>query len=194
MKATVHPNRDHEPESLYETDFHAWTARTAALLRRRRFEAIDVEHAAEEIEDMGKRELKELNSRMRVLLLHLLKWQLQPRKRPRSWAATIVERHAIADDLEQSPSLRQRVGDSLPESYRRAVQRAAIETGMAYRRFPARCPYSLEQILNENYLPEQRATRIARARCARWLAFWFVHVNLHPAAFPGQNGIRFYER
>lgn len=155
MKATASRNRDREHESLYETDFHAWTQRTAELLRTGRFDAVDIEHAAEEIDDMGKREAKELNSRVRVLLVHLLKWQLQPRKRSRSWATTIAEqRDAIADDLVESPSLRRWLSDHLAESYRRAVRRAVIETGLARERFPTRCPYSVDQILDEDFLPE----------------------------------------
>src|SRR5262249_4345790 len=109
----------------------------------------------EEVEDMGKREVRELNSRLRTLLLHLLKWQFQPRKRTRSWRATIAEqRDAIADSLTQSPSLEQHLRDNLSESYRRALRRAAIETGLAMRQLPTRCPYSIEQLLDEAFLPE----------------------------------------
>jgi hypothetical protein len=155
MKATATRNREREHALLYDTDFHLWTQHTAALLRAGRFATLDIEHTAEEVEDMGKREVKELNSRVRVLLLHLLKWQCQPRKRSRSWAATIAEqRDAIADSFEQSPSLRQQLGDNLSESYRRALRRAVIETGLAPRHFPTRCPYSVEQIFDEEFLPE----------------------------------------
>jgi hypothetical protein len=155
MKATVTRHRERQPAALYETDFHLWTQRTAALLRAGRFAALDVEHAAEEVEDMGKREVRELNSRLRILLLHLLKWQCQPRKRTRSWSATIAEqRDAMADSLAQSPSLRQHLSDNLSESYRRALRRAVIETGLAIRQFPTRCPYSVDQLLDEEFLPE----------------------------------------
>ena len=154
MKAGA-TKRDHAPVSLYDMDFHLWTQRTAALLRAGRFAALDVEHTAEEVEDMGKREVRELDSRVRVLLLHLLKWQYQPRRRSRSWASTIAEqRDAIADSLTQSPSLRRHVGDQLADSYRRAARRAALETGLAIRQFPSRCPYTVAQLLDEAFLPE----------------------------------------
>ena len=65
---------------LYDEDFFEWTSRNAALLRAGRFDRADIEHIAEEIEDMGKRDLKELNSRVQVLVAHLLKWQLQAAK------------------------------------------------------------------------------------------------------------------
>ena len=73
--------------SLYEVDFFEWTQRTADQLRWRRFDEADIQHVAEEIEDLGKRDLRELNSRMEVLLAHLLKWKLQPRRRSNSWRA-----------------------------------------------------------------------------------------------------------
>ena len=58
--------------SLYDQDFAVWTSETARLLRAGRFDEIDIEHVAEEIEDMGKRDKRELHSRLTVLLLHLL--------------------------------------------------------------------------------------------------------------------------
>src|SRR5437667_12022577 len=76
-------------EDLYERDFLEWTAQNAALLRSGRFAEADVGHIAEEIEDMGISERREIESRMRVLLSHLLKWKFQPTRRGRSWKATI---------------------------------------------------------------------------------------------------------
>ena len=70
---------------LYDQDFYAWTNEQAALLRAGRLSEADVEHIAEEIENMGKSEKRELVSRLRVLLLHLLKWQYQPTRRGKSW-------------------------------------------------------------------------------------------------------------
>ncbi len=96
--------------ALYDADFFKWTQRTAQRLRQRDFDEVDIEHAAEEIEDMGKRERRELSSRMEVLLGHLLKWKLQPHKRSNSWRATIVtQRQEIAAGLKDSPSLRLRL-------------------------------------------------------------------------------------
>ena len=74
-----------DQSNLYDEDFFEWTRRTAELLRAGRLDQADIEHIAEEIEDMGKRDLKELNSRVQVLVAHLLKWQFQPEKRSRSW-------------------------------------------------------------------------------------------------------------
>src|SRR5207253_2702824 len=93
--------------AAYDADFFAWAQRTAALLRARRFDEVDVENAAQEIEDMGKRDLRELNSRVQVVLAHLLKWQLQPKKRTRSWQITLLTQRSEIDTLlRDSPSLR----------------------------------------------------------------------------------------
>jgi hypothetical protein len=141
--------------SLYDHDFFAWTQRTAALLRARRFEAVDVDHAADEIRDMGRRDFKELNSRMQVLLMHLLKWQLQPGKRTPSRLSSIVtQRLEIEAILQQSPSLRAKVNSELPKNYAGAVKRAVPETGLRQEQFPVASPYSVRQILDEQFLPE----------------------------------------
>ena len=155
MKATL--TRDHvrENESLYETDFYAWTRLTAAQLRQRQLDAIDLDHAAEEIEDMGKRDAKELDSRMHVLIAHLLEWQVQPSKRSRSWVKTIgTQRIEIGIVLDQSPSLRRRLGTVLPKNYSRAVTRAMLDTGLSCDQFPRQCPYTLAQVLDDGFLPE----------------------------------------
>jgi hypothetical protein len=138
----------------YDRDFHAWTQRTAALLRAGRFEEADMEHVAEEIEDMGRRDARELNSRLRVLVAHLLKRQFQPDQRSSSWLGTIsAQRQEIDSLLEQSPSLRLTLESGLADNYIRAVKRAAAETGLAADRFPSACPYRADQILDEDFLP-----------------------------------------
>lgn len=77
--------------NLYEEDVVAWAETQAALLRARRFEALDIEHLAEEIEDVGKSERRELASRMAVLVAHLLQWQYQPVRHGSGWARAIKE-------------------------------------------------------------------------------------------------------
>lgn len=141
--------------SLYEADFFEWTQRTAALLRQRRFDELDAEDTATEIEDMGRRDARELSSRLEVLVAHLLKWQFQSDARGRSWRRTVLaQRLAIKKLLEQSPSLAARLRSSLADSYRGAVKRAAVDTGYAHDHFPDVCPYAIDQLLDEDFLPE----------------------------------------
>ena len=92
---------------LYEQDFYAWANEQAALLRSGRVSDADLEHIAEEIESMGRSEKRELISRLKLLLAHLLKWQFQPTLRGNSWRLTIEEqRRDVAEHLADNPSLK----------------------------------------------------------------------------------------
>jgi hypothetical protein len=143
------------PRNLYELDFFEWTARNAALLRAKRFSEADIEHIAEEIEDMGKSQQKELASRLRVLLIHLLKWRIQPAQRSASWEETIdTQRAEISDLLDFMPSLRRTLPEVVETVYPRAVRWAAKETRQAKTRFSEACPFTVEQILDEGFFPE----------------------------------------
>jgi len=143
-------------EILYGTDFFRWTQETAELIRQRRFDEIDLEHVAEEIEDIGKRDHREVRSRLIVLVVHLLRWQLRPERREAStWLRTINEqRTELQLVIEDSPSLQQIPAKQLPVVYRSAVGQATKETGLSPRIFPADCPYTPEQILDDGFLPD----------------------------------------
>jgi Domain of unknown function DUF29 len=142
------------PTRLYEEDFVLWSDETARLLRERRFDEIDLENLIEEVEAIARRDRQELMSRMTVVLLHLLKWQHQPRRRSRTWQLTLAtQRREIRYVLERSPSLKRIPQESLAQAYRDAVKEAAIETGLPSRSFPAECPYTTAQILDSDFLP-----------------------------------------
>lgn len=135
---------------LYEADFYQWTQDTAGRLRRGEFTQIDVAALVEEVEDLGKREKSAIQSRLTVLMGHLLKWDCQPANRSRSWQATIeLQRTRIERLLKQSPSLRPFVSQSLHESYAEAVLLAIKDTGLDRKMFPETCPYSLDEILSK---------------------------------------------
>jgi hypothetical protein len=140
----------------YETDFHAWALHSARLLREGKLTELDAEHIAEELEGMSASERRELLNRLQVLLLHLLKYQYQPERRGKSWLLTINhQRTAIERLLEQSPSLRGLLNaDILVKVYGKAVRDAVIETDLEWHLFPTTCPYGLDRILDEDWLPE----------------------------------------
>jgi hypothetical protein len=141
--------------SLYDEDFAIWTAEAARLLRERRFDEVDIEHVAEEIEDMGKRDKRELYSRLTVLILHLLKWKWQPEKKSESWRSTIgTQRMEIELVLDDSPSLRRAIPPAVKKVYPDSLEKATYETGLPARTFPRECPFSPEQILDRSFLPE----------------------------------------
>jgi hypothetical protein len=138
----------------YESDLVAWAEANAALLRQRRLAEIDVDHIAEELEDLGKSERRALGSHLRNLLLHLLKWEFQPSRRGTSWQRSIISaRREIAVILEDSPSLVGSVPTLILREYPSARRLAAIETKLQADRFPSACPYTTEQIIADVYWP-----------------------------------------
>lgn len=141
----------------YETDFHAWAMHNARLLREGKLNQLDIEHIAEELEGMSASERRELLNRLQVLLLHLLKYQYQPERRGKSWLLTIShQRTAIERLLEQSPSLKTLLDTgTLTKVYGKAVRDTVIETDLERHLFPVECPYRLEQILDEDWLPDE---------------------------------------
>jgi hypothetical protein len=110
----------------YDEDFYVWSSEQARLLRAGDFARLDVGNIAEELESMGRGDKREIDSRLVVLIAHLLKWRLQVGFR--------------------SAAGRRR--------YARARRAAADETGPAEAAFPADCPFTADEILAEDFLPE----------------------------------------
>jgi len=141
----------------YEADIVAWADEQAWLVRNKKFELLDIEHIAEEIEDVGKSEQRELASRMAVLLCHLLKWQYQPARQGASWKATIkTQRERVRRRLNQTPSLKKCLKDSewLADSWDDARDAAEKETGVSYEKFPEQCIWTIENILSDTWFPQ----------------------------------------
>jgi hypothetical protein len=141
--------------AAYDEDFFAWTEEQARLLRAGEFSQLDIANVAEEMEDMGRSIRRELRNRLSVLTMHLLKWRFQPGYRSPSWSATINEqREQIADLIEESPSLKPVFSQDFTKIYRSAVTKARRETGLPETNFPTDCPFTPEQILAPDFLPE----------------------------------------
>jgi Domain of unknown function DUF29 len=137
---------------LYETDLHAWAVEQARLLRDGRFDLIDAENIAEEILDVARTEYRVLESALRVVLIHMLKWDHQPERRSRSWENTIQEhRNRVRDQLADNPSLKPRQDEAVERAYRDARLRASSETGMDVGRFPETCPYDWDAIMERGF-------------------------------------------
>lgn len=138
----------------YDTDIAAWAQEQARLLRARRFDVLDIEHIAEEIEDVSKSEQRELASRLAVLLAHLLKWQYQPERRGNSWRRTIIaQRKEIAYHLDEAPSLKSKLTDPrwFDMVWAKALAQAVSETGLDV--FPDVCPWTTGEILGDEFWP-----------------------------------------
>ena len=141
-------------KTLYDTDFNLWVEAQLAALQSRRLEEIDLPNLIEEIEDLAKRDKKALRSHLKVLLLHLLKWQFQPAKRSNSWRASIANaRIEIEDILSDSPSLENYLPTIVDKAYANARTLASTETGVELEVFPENLPYELSQVLDTDFLP-----------------------------------------
>jgi hypothetical protein len=141
---------------LYEQDFYLWCLETCTSLGAREFDAVDVHHLIEEIRDLGNNLRSALESDLGIILLHLLKWQYQPggRQESQSWEDAIVEhRRRIHRVLKKSPSLKAHLAMAVEEEYPSTCQRAAIQTGLPRAAFPEACPWTVKQLLDNDFFP-----------------------------------------
>jgi len=142
---------------LYEQDFYAWTQTTAKLIRAGKWDDLDREVLAEEVESLGRSEKRELEHRLEVLVMHLLKWCYQPahRELSHSWYDTIREqRSQLARLLRDNPSLRPQVPAFLAAGYPEARQRAIGETRLYAAHCPDTCPWTAVQVLATEFWPD----------------------------------------
>ncbi len=135
-------------KTLYGTDFAEWSAQTAELLRQRRFDEIDIENVAEEIQSLGDSQFQGARSQLRRMLMHLMKQRIQPERDGASWRASILNaQQEILDAIDSSPSLRRQLANRLDEIYGQAIKRARLETRRSAEEIPTECPFVLEQLL-----------------------------------------------
>jgi Domain of unknown function DUF29 len=140
---------DEPVRAEYERDFYSWLMEQARHIRDGRYEALDRDNLAAEIEALGREQFNKLVSALRVLMLHMLKWDHQTALRSRSWVLSIEEqRLEIADVLADNPGLRPRIGEAITRAYRRARIEAAKETSLDEAEFPPACPYSFDDIMS----------------------------------------------
>jgi Domain of unknown function DUF29 len=144
---------DEPVRAEYERDFYSWLMEQAQHLRDGRLDALDRDNLAEEIESLGREQFNKLVSALRVLMLHMLKWDHQPPLRSRSWVLSIQEqRLEIADVLSDNPGLRPRIGEAMARAYGRARIEAAKETGLDETEFAGTCPYSFDDIISRVFM------------------------------------------
>jgi hypothetical protein len=138
----------------YEQDLAMWYARQAELLRECRFDQLDLENLIEELDTAVGNLRRELESRLDVLLIHLLECEFQRQRTSRSWLNTLDEqRSQIAKLLEQNPSLRPGAIEAVAKVYPLAVRRAARQTDLPRSTFPVVNPYSKDQLLDFEFVP-----------------------------------------
>lgn len=136
----------------YEADFYSWSQEQGRLVREGRWSEVDRENVAEEIESLGREQFNKLESAIRVILIHMLKWDHQPERRSRSWAGSIdTQRLELEDVLADNPGLKPRIGEAVARAYRKARSEAATQTGLEKVVFPEACPYSPGEITSRPF-------------------------------------------
>jgi hypothetical protein len=147
-------DRPKKAKTSYDTDFFAWTQAQARLLRAGKLAEVDLANIAEEVRSLGISDKRQVESRLEVLIAHLLKWKYQPGARGPSWQRTIrAQRKAIARVVADSPSLKSYPKAMITELYDAARLAASAETGIDFTLFPEDCPFTAEQILDPDFLP-----------------------------------------
>lgn len=141
--------------TLFEADETAWLDATSELLRSGRWAEVDTQTLAEYLEDMARRDRREVESRLTVLLTHVLKWFHQPEQRSRSWKSTIVTQRQELEWEASQGVLRNHAEAVLDQAYQKAVERTTAETGLELDSFPAVCPYRFEQLLSAMLLDDE---------------------------------------
>jgi hypothetical protein len=141
-------------DAAYDRDFYSWSIEQGRLVREGRWDAVDRENVAEEIESLGREQFNKLESALRALMLHILKWDHQPGRRSRSWSLSICRARLDVDDvLADNPGLESRIAEATARAYRKARLEAVKETGLDEETFPDTCPYSWDDINARTFSP-----------------------------------------
>lgn len=146
------PHVEPAGDAAYERDFYSWTIEQARLVREGRWDAVDRKNVAEEIESLGREQFDKLENALRVLMMHMFKWDHQPERRGRSWLLSIeAQRVRIERVLDANPGLKPRITEAVLHGYRLARIEAAQETGLDKRAFPEQCPYDWRAITSRDF-------------------------------------------
>jgi hypothetical protein len=150
--AHAHSPKSRKLSSLYERDLYAWVEEQVGLLRSGRLDELDALNVAEELSDVGSNEYDKLESALRVLLAHMLKWDHQPTKRSRSWENSILEhRHRAERQLRKNPSLKSKLAEIIEDSFRSSRLEATSETDLDLDQFPEECPSDWDAIMKREF-------------------------------------------
>ena len=136
----------------YLEDYGAWISAQIELIRDGEWDELDVEHLLEEIEGLARSDFRSFTSAIRIVLIHMLKWDVQTDYRSRSWATSIDgHRKRVAKELESSPSYKSRIDEAVTDSYARARYDASKETRLPLKHFPENCPFTFDEIMTREH-------------------------------------------
>ncbi|GEO97768.1 DUF29 domain-containing protein [Methylobacterium haplocladii] len=138
--------------TAYDADLYTWVQEQVALLQAGNVGALDLHNIAEELSDVGRAQYNQLESALRVLLMHMLKWDRQPEHRTPSWIYAIREqRRRYERILALNPGLKSRLSEARDAAYPNARDWASDETHLTPDEFPPTCPYDWDDILGRPF-------------------------------------------
>ena len=145
-------SRSRTGRASYEDDLYTWVQEQVALLKAGRIDEIDAHNVAEELSDVGAAQRSKLDSILRVLVMHMLKWDQQPDFRTPSWVYSIQEqRRRYARLMSKNPGLKPHREEALEEMFPVARNWAAAETHFHASEFPDACPYTWDDLLERPF-------------------------------------------
>jgi len=136
----------------HQRDLYSWLVEQARLVRDGRWQAIDQDNLAKEIEGLAQRQFDRLEHAVHGLLTHLLKWDHPAIRRSRGRVQSVQShRQAVADVLVRNPGLASRLPEAIAHCYRKARAEAASDVGLDENSFPAKCPYEWNEIVAREF-------------------------------------------
>ncbi|WP_342166048.1 DUF29 domain-containing protein [Methylobacterium sp. SD21] len=148
-------SEDASPQSgrtRYEDDLYTWVREQVALLRAGRVDALDLDNIAEELSDVGSSQYSQMESTLRVLIMHMLKWDQQPEKRTPSWIYSIREqRRRYVKILKKNPGLKSQLDEIRAGIYPVSRDWASDECHLSPDEFPPECPYDWDDLLERPF-------------------------------------------
>jgi hypothetical protein len=140
---------------LYDTDFNRWALEQATALKAGRWQELDLEHLAEEIEALSKSGKRAIQSHLERILFHWLKWLFQPEPRSESGKNSVADsRRDMQRIIDDSPSLKSYPGEVLERAYHYARRKHPENPMVDRARLPKTCPWNVAQVLDDDFWPE----------------------------------------
>ncbi len=152
MNKPIHPVMSLGGDNpAYDADVHGWALAQAEFLRAGQLDRIDWLNVVEEIEDVARSERRTAESALRIIMAHVLKWQIQPERRGRSWSLSIKDQRLVyRQSLRENPSLASRAEQMRDDAFGRARIEAAREMDMPLKSLPE-TPLAWTTILDEPF-------------------------------------------